>query len=289
MPKVPSVWTVLSMMEWATGFFEEKKVKSPRMSIEWLLADVLSIKRLDLYLEYDRPLSTSELEELRPKVKRRAAHEPLQYITGETDFHHVKIKVEPGVLIPRQETEELVSWILELFSDNKELTVLDVGTGSGCIPVALKNMRPSWNLFATDISEKALQIAQQNAEYNEVEITFAQDDLFSPSQFLEQKFDLIISNPPYILPEEKSLLDDEVVKFEPREALFCESTREMYGSLEQLSRQLLAEEGTVFLELHENKAHEVDNLFATQYWDVEMRKDYGKKPRFLKAKKIDLG
>ena len=289
MPKVPSVWTVLSMLEWATEFFEEKNVKSPRMSIEWLLADVLSVKRLDLYLEYDRPLSTAELNELRPKVKRRSLHEPLQYITGETDFHHVHIKVEPGVLIPRQETEELVAWILELYPKDTELTVLDVGTGSGCIPIALKNSRPNWNLYATDVSDKAIEIAKSNASYNEVEVEFAKDDLFQPAQFSGLKFDLIISNPPYILPSEKSNLDEEVKNYEPEEALFCESTQKMYGAIEKLSTQLLSKNGALFLELHEDTAQEVQELYVESNWGVNLKNDYGNKPRFLLAKKLDLG
>src|SRR6056297_348266 len=123
MANTPSVWTVLSMLEWATDFFEEKDINSPRFSIEWLLAHVLDVKRLDLYLMYDRPLSSEELDTLRPLVKRRSQHEPLQYITGETDFHNVKIKVKPGVLIPRQETEQLVDLILKENKTRSELTV----------------------------------------------------------------------------------------------------------------------------------------------------------------------
>lgn len=287
MPKVPSIWTVLSMLEWATDFFEEKNVKSPRFSIEWLLAHVLSIKRLDLYLEYERPLSTQELDELRPLVKRRANHEPLQYITGETDFHHVKIKVQPGVFIPRQETEQLVDWILETHSEKSDLKVLDIGTGSGCIPIALKKARPDWQLFATDISEEALELAKKNASYNEVNITFAIDDLFQPKAFskIESEFDLIISNPPYILPAEKSTLDEEVKKFEPELALFCESTQKMYGSLEKLCRQYLAKKGTVFLELHEEKTKEVLQIFTKHNWKAFIKNDYSDKPRFLKAER----
>lgn len=285
MPKAPSVWTVLSMLEWATDFFEDKHVKSPRMSIEWLLADVLGVKRLDLYLIYDRPLSSEELAVLRPLVKRRAAHEPLQYITGHTDFHNVQISVEPGVLIPRQETEEMVAWILELYPDDTELSVLDVGTGSGCIPVALKKSRPNWKVFATDLSERALSIAKKNATQNKVDIHFAKDDLFSPVAFQDHKFDLIISNPPYILHNEKPSLDKEVKNYEPKEALFCESTQKMYGALEQLSSNSLRSEGIIFLELHEKHSEEILNLFAKRSWTAELKKDYGQKPRFLKAKK----
>lgn len=285
MSKVPSVWTVLRMLEWATDFFERKQVKSPRFSIEWLLAYVLSVKRLDLYLAYDRPLSSEELEELRPMVKRRAAHEPLQYITGETDFHHVKIKVQPGVLIPRQETEQLVNWILELHGDKESLKVLDVGTGSGCIPVALKHARPTWNIFATDISEEAISIAKENAEYNETHISFHQDDLFHPESLIDHKFDLIISNPPYIHPNEKNSLDDEVKNFEPELALFCESTQKMYQALEDLCSVYLQTNGTVFLELHEDHSQEALHIFQEGNWEAIVKNDYSEKPRFLKAKK----
>ena len=285
MGKVPSVWTVLSMMEWATDFFEEKKVKSPRFSIEWLLADVLSIKRLDLYLEYDRPLSTSELDELRPMVKRRANHEPLQYITGETDFHHVKINVEPGVLIPRQETEQLVDLILNTFQSEEPLHVLDLGTGSGCIPIALKKERPNWELHATDISKDALNIARKNAERNEVEIYFYHDDIFDPKLPSKQTYDLIVSNPPYIHPEEKDVLDDEVKNYEPELALFCESTPKMYHAVESICRKYLNDDGVIFLELHELHADEVLQIFKTNKWEANLKNDFSDKPRFLTAKK----
>lgn len=285
MTKVPSVWTVLSMMEWATDFFEEKSVPSPRFSIEWLLAHVLSVRRLDLYLEYDRPLSKDELAELKPFVKRRAAHEPLQYITGETDFHNVVIKVKPGVLIPRQETEQLVSWILEEHPPGKKITILDVGTGSGCIPIALKKARPHWQVFATDISDEALTIARQNSELNKTDIQFAKDDLFHSAAFPDTRFDLIISNPPYILPEEKNSLDDEVKNYEPEVALFCDSTEKMYRAIARLSDQLLAPNGLVYLELHDRHAPESVNAFDLAKWSTFLKKDYDGKNRFLKVEK----
>ncbi|HBX64843.1 MAG TPA: peptide chain release factor N(5)-glutamine methyltransferase, partial [Balneolaceae bacterium] len=197
------------------------------------------------------------------------------------------IKVEPGVLIPRQETEELVAWILELYPKETELTVLDVGTGSGCIPIALKNSRPNWSLYGSDVSDTALEIARKNASYNEVDVEFAKDDLFQPSHFSDSKFNLIISNPPYILPSEKSNLDQEVKNYEPEEALFCDSTQKMYGAIEKLSTQLLSKNGALFLELHEDTAQEVQELYLNNNWEVNLKNDYGNKPRFLLAKKLD--
>ncbi|MEX0721441.1 MAG: peptide chain release factor N(5)-glutamine methyltransferase [Balneolaceae bacterium] len=284
MPQPPSLWTVLSMLEWATDFFEERKVKSPRLSIEWLLAHVLSVKRLDLYLAYDRPLSQEELNALNPLVKRRANHEPLQYITGETDFHRVKIKVQPGVLIPRQETEQLVELILQNQAEETTLKILDIGTGSGCIPVALKYAKPEWDVHATDISKEALVIARQNADLNKTEINIVKDNLFAPHAFHEEmKFDLIISNPPYILSSEKENLDKEVALYEPELALFCSSTQKMYGSLEAFAAKHLSPKGRVYLEVHENYAGEVESLFSARQWSTSIKKDYSDKDRFLIA------
>lgn len=286
MPKAPSVWTVLSMLEWATEYFEEKEVKSPRLSIEWLLAHVLSVKRIDLYLAYDRPLSKEELSTLKPLIKKRAAHEPLQYLTGETDFHQVTIKVEPGVLIPRQETEQLVELILQKHANDSSLKVLDIGTGSGCIPIALKKAQPDWQIHSTDISAKALEVAQKNAIINEVEIHFVEDDIFLPKAFSsEQKFDIIISNPPYILKTEKETLDKEIKLYEPEVALFCTSTQKIYGAIEQFSEKFLTQAGTIYLELHEEFGEEVKSIFSAKGWTSILKKDYDQKDRFLIVKK----
>lgn len=149
-------WTVLKILEWATSYFEEKGIRNPRLSIEWLLAYVLNKKRLDLYLIYDRPLTRDDLNNLRPLIKRRANHEPLQYITGETNFYGYKIQVMPGVLIPRPETEELVEWVLEKTDENSQISLIDIGTGSGCIPIAVKKERPNWSISAFDVSPDAI-------------------------------------------------------------------------------------------------------------------------------------
>lgn len=286
MNKPPDHWTVLSMLKWATTYFKEKGIRNPRYSIEWLLAFVLDKKRLDLYLVYDRPITKKELSQLKPLVQRRAVHEPLQYITGETDFFGTKITVKPGVLIPRMETEQLMEIVLDKTTALESPNVLDIGTGSGCIPIALKNARPLWNLFATDISEEALSIAQQNATLNGTDITFAKDDIYSPS-FPSEKilFDVIISNPPYILKDEHETLDKEVREFEPELALFCDSTKNMYGAIQKFSTSFLNKNGLLFLELHENHADEVAKLFTQTGWSTTIQKDYDKRDRFLVAKK----
>ena len=272
------------MLEWTTNYFEQKGVKSPRLSIEWLLAFVLQKKRLDLYLCFDRPLTSEELEKRRPLVKRRSQHEPLQYIVGETDFFNVVISVNKHVLIPRQETEQLVQRILNEHSGSKPLNVLDIGTGSGCIPISLKAENPEWNITATDISTEALALATSNAEKNNTDITFIHQDLFNPNfENLEAPFDIIISNPPYILKEEESNLDEEVKSFEPHLALFCENTQNIFAALEDYCSKFLAKDGKAYFEIHEREAAHTAQVFSEKGWNFEIIKDYDLKDRFLIA------
>lgn len=286
MPNPPKVWTVLSMLEWATAYFEEKGVSQTRLSIEWLLAHILDVKRLDLYLMFDRPLSSAQLEELRPLVKRRASHEPLQYIIGETDFLNTTIKVRPGVLIPRPETEQLVEMVLNRFPENTTISLLDIGTGSGCIPIALKKNRPDWEVYGMDLSTEALSIAKENAELNGTDIHFFEGDLFNPGSISNSQFNVIISNPPYILENERTKLDKEVVNFEPSLALFCSSTQKMYSALRDLAAQKLSKKSLLFLELHEQYGEEVLALFPNSDWSSKLEHDYSNKTRFLIAEKI---
>ncbi len=287
MVKPPSEWTVLSMLKWATDYFDENGIKNSRFSIEWLLSHVLEVKRLDLYLIFDRPLTNEDLSILKPLIKRRAVHEPLQYITGETDFLNSKIKVKPGVLIPRMETEQLVEMILTEHKNSDSNIVLDIGTGSGCIPIAIKKEKPGWKVSATDISDTALEIAKSNARYNDVDVSFFRDDVLKSEVFSKEvEFDLIISNPPYILEEERETLDDEVKNYEPAEALFCKSTDLIYRAIHDFSVQKIKKEGKIYLELHEANSGEVESIFTNENWVAEIIKDYDKRDRFLVAKKV---
>jgi len=274
------------MLEWATDFFKEKEIPDPRHSIEWLLADTLDIKRLDLYLKFDRPLSSSELDTLRPLVKRRAQHEPLQYIVGFTDFMNARISVNEHVLIPRLETEQLVEIILDDYSHDDSLSVLDLGTGSGCIPIALKMERTNWMLRGIDISEEALNLARENADQNEVDVSFDKGDIFSPESITgDSPWDIIVSNPPYIKPEEKEILEPQVREYEPSEALFVENLESMYRHIIQFADKNLTAEGTLYLELHEKYSDEILALFEANSWSATVQNDYDQKPRFIRAQK----
>ncbi|HET6528976.1 MAG TPA: peptide chain release factor N(5)-glutamine methyltransferase [Balneolaceae bacterium] len=286
MNKKPDDWTVLSMLEWATDYFKSKNIPDPRHSIEWLLAEMLGVKRLDLYLKFDRPLSPAELDRLRPLVKRRADHEPLQYITGFSEFMNARISVTPAVLIPRLETEQLVETMLAHHPD-ETLSVLDIGTGSGCIPIALKMERPGWQLSAIDISDEALSVARENARQNEVEINFSEGNILSPETItIDGRFDVIVSNPPYISPNEKEILEPQVREFEPHTALFFNDIEMMYQKIIEFSLHNLSENGCLYLELHEQYSAKIMALFDDKKWDARLLEDYDKKPRFIIANRL---
>lgn len=278
-------WTVLSMLEWGTEYFKKKDIPDPRLSIEWLLAETLQVKRLDLYLKFDRPLSQSELDAIRPLIKQRAGHVPLQYIVGYTHFLNARIAVTPDVLIPRIETEQLVEIILDEHASDSDRSVLDIGTGSGCIPIALKMERPKWQVEALDISPEALHVARQNAETNGTEITFQKGDILEWQELpFENNFEIIVSNPPYVLPDEKDELEKQVVNHEPHLALFFEDLEKMYGAIIAFAQTHLKINGKLYLEIHEKHSKSVLQLFGDSAWKTTLLKDYDKKMRFIVAK-----
>lgn len=279
------------MLEWATDYLEQKGIPDPRLSIEWLLADTLGLKRLDLYLNYDRPLSSEELDELRPKVKRRSLHEPLQYITGSTEFMNCRILVNPNVLIPRTETEQLVEIIINEQLERKDdvIRLLDIGTGSGCIPVAIARAMPKWECAGLDISEKSLETAKKNAELNDVSIELIREDLFNlpiQNKISERRFDLIISNPPYILPSEKNNLEKQVIKFEPEEALIHEKPLDIYRRIGEFARTNLEKNGSLYVECNDLLSEQIKKIFQQWFDKADILRDYDKKDRFVKADKL---
>lgn len=278
------LWTVLRMLEWATDYFNEKGIPDPRHSIEWLLAEVLNCKRLDLYIKYERPLSPSELDKIRPLIKRRAEHEPLQYITGSTNFMGCHISVNPAVLIPRIETEQLVELLLESTSQLKDTSVnlLDIGSGSGCIPIAVKKFRPSWNCFGIDISDEALAIARKNAEANDLAVQFSKGDLFSLDKLdkPESGWDIIISNPPYININEKPTLEKQVFDYEPGLALFVDEPMDIYRPIISYAHH---QNASLFLELNDKLADQILDISTPFFPGAKLLDDLDKNPRFLIA------
>ncbi len=209
------IWTTLKILAWTKEYLLSKGVENARLEAEWLLCAATGLDRVGLYLQYDKPLNESELAAYRALVARRARREPLQHILGGQEFCGLEYEVSPDVLIPRHDTELLVSEALARFPDAG--SVLDVGTGSGCIAVTLQKRLHLATVTATDISEAALAVARRNAAQHGAPIEFLSGSLFAPVS--GRNFDLIVSNPPYIPTVDIESLDREVRDYDPREAL----------------------------------------------------------------------
>ncbi|MFZ2446080.1 MAG: peptide chain release factor N(5)-glutamine methyltransferase [Syntrophobacteraceae bacterium] len=212
-------WTILRVLRWTTGYFSGKGIEQPRADAEVLLAHVLGLERLHLYLNHDKPLAPEELARFRELVRRRAASEPTQYIVGRQEFWSLEFEVTPAVLIPRPETEILVEKALELTGGAPAL-VLDLGTGSGAMAVALAHEREDIRVIATDESFPALLVAKRNAARNAVSdrVHFVRMDLME-ALLPARCFDIVVSNPPYVAEAEFLDLAPEIANYEPHSAL----------------------------------------------------------------------
>jgi len=211
--------TVLEIIKKTTEFFAGKGIEGARLNAELLIGHALERKRMQLYMEFERPLAEAELEKIRPLVRRRAAHEPLQYIIGETEFHGLKLKVDRRALIPRPETELLVEHVATAAAGSAVLRILDLGTGSGAIALALAGLLPGALVTAVDRSAAALELARENAAVTGLaeRVTFLTSDWFSAVP--AGSYDVIVSNPPYLTAEETAQTAPEVRNFEPADAL----------------------------------------------------------------------
>ena len=210
-------WTIREVLDWTTQDFAGRGVPSPRLDAELLVAKALGTDRVGLYLDLNRPLVDEELSAIRPLVARRRAREPVAYILGHRDFYGRRFKVTPDVLIPRPDTETLVEHALECIPEEAACRVLDVGTGSGAIAITIAAERPLARVTATDISDRALGIAAENAEQLEVagRIRFERANLLTGAE----QYDVIISNPPYIAESDMKTLQAEIREHEPVAAL----------------------------------------------------------------------
>ena len=217
-------WTILKLLNWTTSYFKSHQIDSPRATAEILLAYTLDVKRIDLYLRYDQPLCRHELTPFKDLIKRRVNREPVAYIVGHKEFWELDLKVTPDVLIPRPETECLVESILELSHDGvppRSERILELGTGSGAIVLALASQQTNNLFYAVDISTRALMLAKENARRFgwEERIHFLAGDWFDPLNSHGRQFDIIVSNPPYIATPVIEQLQPEIQNWEPRQAL----------------------------------------------------------------------
>jgi release factor glutamine methyltransferase len=247
---------------------------------------ILGFSRTDMVLRKEEELDKEKVYLFSGIVQKLKAEYPIQYIIGETEFFGLPFYVEPGVLIPRPETEELVDWIIRN-NNNEKPSILDIGTGSGCIAVSLKKNIPGCRVTAMDISEKALEVAGKNAERNGTIIDFLKLDVlnFVDNEYLK-KFDIIVSNPPYIRESEKLQMKQNVLRYEPAEALFVPDSEPLrfYEAIAGLSADHLYEGAYLYFEINEHLSALVSEMLVKKgFSDVVIRKDIHEKFRMLRC------
>lgn len=262
-------------------------MENARRNAEWMMCDVLACSRAVLYANIDAPMSRREMETFSGMVARRAGREPLQYILGYTEFFGLRIRVSPDVLIPRPETEQVVEHALAELRADTAPRVLDVGTGSGCIALAIKSALPNARVLACDVSPEALALAERNAIENRLDVDFILLDALS-DEFPEQApvaLDLIISNPPYVAEEEANTLSDEIRRHEPHIALFApRDPLIFYDRISAHAKKLLRSGGRLVFETHaEYGPAAADLLHERGFGKIELHSDYAGHPRILSA------
>ncbi len=282
------VWTVRDALEWTCAYFERECVETPRRSAEWLTSAATGLSRVELYAHFDRPLDEDERAELRAGVKRRAAGEPLQYVTGEMPFRHIVVRVVPGVFIPRPETEVLVDEALAACAEAERPVVVDLCTGSGCVACSIAFEDSSAQVFATDLSELAVETARLNAERLGVSsrVTIERGDLFAgvPEE-LRGSVDVVVTNPPYIPTPDLADLPDEVARFEPGLAL--DGGPDGLATARRIgdeARGWLAPGGTLAMELDATCVESAAEGLQEWYQEVRVVKDLAQRERVVVAR-----
>jgi release factor glutamine methyltransferase len=255
----------------------------------WVFENKAGLKRSDILKDPELILDVDMIGKLNYTLQRLLQHEPVQYVLGETSFCNLKLKVNKHVLIPRPETEELVEWIVEDIkkeSNENHFSVIDVGTGSGCIAIALKKKLPAAGITAIDLSKEALVTAKENAIDNDVKVDFIQLDFLNEAAWegLPQ-YDIIVSNPPYIPVNEKEKLDKNVTLFEPHNALFVPDNSPLlfYEKIALFAKLHLKKEGKIYAETHEEFANATAHAFLKQFEKVELKQDFFGKNRMIKV------
>jgi len=282
------IWTVQKVLNWTVEYFTSKNIPEPRLGAELLLAHVLACKRIELYLQFERILTQGELTDYRSFIQRRVKREPVQYILSETEFMGLSFKVSPAVLIPRPDTELLVDCAIEYLRENnfQQPHIMDIGTGSGCIAISLAKLFPDSTVWAVEKSSAALELAKENAQSNEVDIQFVENDFFESDSKLDTKFNIVVTNPPYIPDTDWEDLQPEVLQFEPAVALRGGTDGlDFYRRSIPLIGNMLDEDGAVFFETGYNQAREVAGMLADAGFTTTIRKDYQQIERVVIGRK----
>ena len=279
------------MILWSAEYLAEKGVENARLDAEWLLAGALEVERLQLYLQFDRPLSLEERGAFKPLLRRRARREPLQYILGRTAFRELDLLTDRRVLVPRPETEVLVEEILGWGAERPERfrSVLDVGTGSGAIALSLALEGDCGRIVATDISAEALQVATENARRHEVteKVEFRRGGLFDALE-VGERFDVVVSNPPYVEEGQVPELEPEVSEWEPAGALFAGADGlDVIRSLVAGAAERVQPEGLLALEVGAGQESRVVELIeeTDAFGPACIRRDLSGRPRVVMAER----
>jgi len=253
------IWTVRRVLDWTREYLTSKGVENSRRETEWLLVAALGLDRIGIYVNFDKPLTDRELVTCRELVSRRARREPLQYILGTQEFMGLDFMVNRAVLIPRHDTEVLVAEALKRASATA--SILDIGVGSGCIAVSLAKSLPEGDVWGVEMSPEALDLARKNAENHGVTVTLVEGSLFDPVP--GKKFDLIVSNPPYIPTADLATLQPEVRDYEPKQALDGGADGlDFYRSIVAAAPAHLCPEGWLMVEVGTGQAPSVTAIFS---------------------------
>ncbi|HET8839377.1 MAG TPA: peptide chain release factor N(5)-glutamine methyltransferase [Flavobacteriaceae bacterium] len=278
----------MNLGEYKKHFVAQLEKEYPRTEAEtffyWLAEDYLKMKRLQLVLNHEKELKPFRKEQFDTALIRLKNHEPIQYILGKCEFFGIPFLVNPSVLIPRPETEELVNWILAETNQFSKFSILDIGTGSGSIAIPLAKNLTNAEVFAVDISESALELATENALLNHVRVNFILKDIFKLEKF-PRKIDILVSNPPYVRETEKAEMKLNVLNHEPETALFVNDSDPLifYRKIAEFARENLSENGKIFMEINQYLSTETALLFQKNGFKTELRKDIFGNERMLKA------
>ncbi|MCL2024773.1 MAG: peptide chain release factor N(5)-glutamine methyltransferase [Coriobacteriia bacterium] len=289
----PHNWTVLEALQWCTAYLEEHGDENPRLSAQWLLSHATGLSRIEVYAHHDRPLTVEERATLREMLPRRATGEPLQHILGEAAFRALTLHVTPDVLIPRPETEHLVDLVREhVMQEHRDalVRILDIGTGSGAVAVALVHELPGAQVTAVDISEAALNIARTNADNLGLtdRVTFVQSDCYV-ALAPDARFDVIVANPPYIPTAQLATLPREVREHEPIAALDGGTDGlDIFRAILDGAYARLTDKGALFVELDERNVTQAAQLAVKLevYPNVAVHNDLTGRPRYVIAERM---
>jgi len=264
------------------GIYSENEIKQMTYS---LITHFCNIPKTSILANNKQTVLESELLKLNFAIKDLKKEKPLQYIMGYTDFYNIKLNLNHKVLIPRPETEELVDMIIKENKGKKDLKIADFGCGSGAIALSLKNNIPDSEIWAFDIEDNAINQTKENAQALNLDINIEKKDLLKDN-FSDYNFDIIVSNPPYVMEKEKSLMRDNVLKHEPHQALFVKDEDPLifYQAIEKIAQKNLKPKGKIYMEINESLSESTKNVFKD--YDTKIIKDLFGKYRFISAKKL---